>query len=176
MPIADLTREQFEDDLLRATIAAGVSGTMLGPRSAGSTLVMLLRDTHRLMSGHRRIQVRGGPGRLTQTMAAAAVGAGAEIRTAARVERIIVRDERVAGVLVDGQEIPAAAMLSSADRRRRPFSICSIPSTSRRTSSRRSAIIERGEPWPRSIWRSPLCRRSGRDRRVHADRTHSHRT
>jgi phytoene dehydrogenase-like protein len=116
MPIADLTREQFEDDLLRATIAApGVSGTMLGPRSAGSTLVMLLHDTHRLMSGHRRIQVRGGPGRLTQAMAAAAIGAGAEIRTGARVERIIVGDERAIGVVVDGQEIPAAAVLSSAD-------------------------------------------------------------
>ena len=116
MPIADFTREQFDDDLLRATIAApGLSGTMLGPRSAGSMLVMLLRDAHRLMSGHRRIQVRGGPGRLTQAMAAAAVGAGAEIRTGANVERIIVRDERVTGVLVDGQEIPASAVLSGAD-------------------------------------------------------------
>ena len=62
MPIADFTREQFEDDLLRATIAApGVVGHDARTRSAGSTLVMLLRDTHRLMSGHRRIQVRGGP-------------------------------------------------------------------------------------------------------------------
>jgi phytoene dehydrogenase-like protein len=116
MPIADFTHELFDDDLLRATIAApGVSGTMLGPRSAGSTLVMLLHDAHRLMSGHRRIQVRGGPGRLTQAMAAAAVGAGAEIRTGAHVERITVTDERVTGVLVGGQEIPATAVLSAVD-------------------------------------------------------------
>ena len=48
MPIADFAREWFEDELLRAAIAGpGVSGTMLGPRSAGSTLVMLLRETHR---------------------------------------------------------------------------------------------------------------------------------
>jgi phytoene dehydrogenase-like protein len=116
MPIADFTRERFEDDLLRATIAApGLSGTMLGPRSAGSTLVMLLRETHRVMCGQRRMQVRGGPGRLTQTIATAAVEAGAEIRTGARVERIIVRDQRVAGVLVAGQEIPATTVLSCAD-------------------------------------------------------------
>ena len=92
-------------------------------------------------------------------MAAAAIGAGAEIRTAARVERIIVRDERVAGVLVDGQEIPAAAMLSSGGseddlsrsvRSHRPHA--GLP--------RRSATTERGEPWPRSISRSPRSRRS----------------
>jgi phytoene dehydrogenase-like protein len=116
MPIADLTREWFEDELLRAAIAGpGVSGTMLGPRSAGSTLVMLLREAHRHLSGQRRLQVHGGPGRLTQAMAAAATTAGAEIRTGAQVERIIVRDERVAGVVVSGREIPATAVLSCVD-------------------------------------------------------------
>jgi phytoene dehydrogenase-like protein len=116
MPIADFTRERFEDDLLRAAIAApGVSGTMLGPRSAGSTLVMLLRETHRLMCGQRRLQVRGGPGRLTQALASAAAAAGAEIRAGARVERIVVRHERAAAVLVDGQEIAATTVLSCVD-------------------------------------------------------------
>src|SRR5262245_49902975 len=116
MPLADFTREWFDDELLRATIAGpGVSGTMLGPRSAGSTLVVLLRETHRLMCGRRRFQVRGGPGRLTQAIAAAARGAGAEIRTGARVERIIVRDERVVGVVVNGEEIGATTVLSGVD-------------------------------------------------------------
>jgi phytoene dehydrogenase-like protein len=116
MPIADFAREWFEDDLLRATIAGpGVSGTMLGPRSAGSTLVMLLRETHRRLSGQRRMQVRGGPGRLTQALAAAATNAGAEIRTSADVERIVVREERVAGVIVSGREIAATAILSCVD-------------------------------------------------------------
>jgi phytoene dehydrogenase-like protein len=116
MPVADFAREWFRDDLLRATIAGpGVSGTMLGPRSAGSTLVMLLRDTHRLLSGRRRTQVRGGPGQLTQILAAAAASAGAEIRTGARVERVIIRDDRVAGVVVSGQEITTATVVSSAD-------------------------------------------------------------
>jgi phytoene dehydrogenase-like protein len=116
MPVADFAREWFEDELLHATIAApGLSGTMLGPRSAGSTLVMLLREAHRRLSGQRRLQVRGGPGRLTQAMAAAANAAGAEIRTGARVERIVVRDERVAGVVVNGTEIAATTVLSCVD-------------------------------------------------------------
>jgi phytoene dehydrogenase-like protein len=116
MAVADFVREWFDDELLRAAIAApGVSGTMLGPRSAGSTLVLLLREAHRHLSGQRRVQVRGGPGRLTQAMAAAAAAAGAEIRTGAPVERIVVRDDRVEGVVVAGQEIHAATVLSCAD-------------------------------------------------------------
>ncbi len=116
MAVADFVREWFDDELLRAAIAApGVSGTMLGPRSAGSTLVLLLREAHRHLSGQRRVQVRGGPGRLTQAMAAAATAAGAEIRTGAPVERIVVRDDRVEGVVVAGQEIHAATVLSCAD-------------------------------------------------------------
>jgi phytoene dehydrogenase-like protein len=116
MPIADFAREWFDDELLRAAIAGpGISGTMLGPRSAGSTLVMLLREAHRRLSGRRRVQVRGGPGRVTQALAAAATAAGAEIRTNARVERIIVRNDRVEGLAMSGYEIPATTVLSSVD-------------------------------------------------------------
>jgi phytoene dehydrogenase-like protein len=125
MPVADFTREWFEDDLLRATIAAqGLSGTMLGPRSAGSTLVMLLRQTHRLLCGTPRWQVLGGPGRFTQAMASAATAAGAEIRTGALVERIVVRDERVAAVVVSGQEIPATTVLSCVDPKTTFLGLC----------------------------------------------------
>jgi phytoene dehydrogenase-like protein len=45
MPIADFAREWFDDDLLRAAIAGpGVSGTMLGPRSAGSAVSRCAAD------------------------------------------------------------------------------------------------------------------------------------
>jgi phytoene dehydrogenase-like protein len=76
---------------------------------------MLLRDTHRHLCGRPRLHVRGGPGRLMQAMAAAVIEAGAEIRTGARVQRIIVRDERVAGVVVSGQEIPTACVIACVD-------------------------------------------------------------
>ena len=44
MAVADLVAEYFETELLRATIAArGIFGTFLGPWSAGSSLVLLIR-------------------------------------------------------------------------------------------------------------------------------------
>ena len=44
MAVADLASEYFETELLRAVIAArGVFGTFLGPWSAGSALMLLIR-------------------------------------------------------------------------------------------------------------------------------------
>src|SRR5262245_52568910 len=80
MPVSDLLAEWFEDERLRALLAGpAVSGTMLGPRSAGSSLVMLLREASRLRAGGQSLRARGGPGAVTEAMAAAAREAGAEI-------------------------------------------------------------------------------------------------
>ena len=115
MPVADLAREWFDTELLRATIAApALSGTMLGPRSAGSAMQLLLRDAHEQLAGGP-MQVRGGPGALTRALAAAARAAGAEIRTSASVERILVTNERATGVVAGGQQIPARAVVSAVD-------------------------------------------------------------
>jgi len=50
MAVADFVAEFFETELLRAVLAArGIFGTALGPWSAGSTAVLLLRaaaDAH----------------------------------------------------------------------------------------------------------------------------------
>jgi phytoene dehydrogenase-like protein len=115
MPVADLMHEWFETDLLGAAIAgAGVSGTMLGPWSAGSALVLLLREAHRRFAVGA--QARGGPGAIVTAMAEAAREAGAKIRTGAAVERILVRDERVTGVVLsNGEEIKARVVVSAAD-------------------------------------------------------------
>jgi len=115
MAVADLMHEWFETELLSASIAAaGVSGTMFGPWSAGSALVLLLREAHRRLAVGA--QVRGGPGALTTAMAAAATAAGVEIRTRAEVERIVVTNERAAGVaLAGGEQIPSRAVVSAVD-------------------------------------------------------------
>lgn len=118
MPIADLMIEWFDDERLRAVLAGpGVSGTMLGPRSAGSSFVMLLREASRLRAGGRALRARGGPGSIARAMAQAARDAGAEIRTSVEVERILVIDERVAGVVANGTEIACATVLSGLDPR-----------------------------------------------------------
>jgi phytoene dehydrogenase-like protein len=115
MAVADLMHEWFETELLSACIAAaGVSGTMLGPWSAGSALMLLMREAHRRLAVGT--QVRGGPGALTNAMARTAEAAGAQIRTGATVSRIIVRNERTTGVvLTTGEEIAARAVISAAD-------------------------------------------------------------
>jgi phytoene dehydrogenase-like protein len=115
MPVADLTREWFESESLCALLAGpAVSGAMLGPRSAGSGLILLLQEANRRLAG-RSSRVRGGPGALTRAMAAAARAAGADIRTATRVDRIVVTNEQVSGVVANGREIPADAVVSAVD-------------------------------------------------------------
>ena len=116
MPIADLLGEWFEDERLRALLAGpGVSGTMLGPRSAGSSLVLLLREACRLRADGRTMRARGGPGAVTQAIAKAAREAGAEIRTGQAVQRILVDDGRVTGVVANGQEILCGTVVSGLD-------------------------------------------------------------
>ena len=118
MPVADFVQEQFSSHLLCAAVAGpGVSGTMLGPRSAGSTLVLLLRQIHTHLAGGRRVHVRGGPGALTSAMAAAARAAGADIRTGVAVDRILTKEGRVTGVVAAGSEMPSDTIISTADPR-----------------------------------------------------------
>jgi len=115
MPVADLAREWFQSELLCASIAGlAVSGTMLGPRSAGGGLVLLLHEATRLLAGGPW-QARGGPGALTQAMASAARAAGADIRTTTRVDQIIVANDRVAAVIAGGRRIDADAVISAID-------------------------------------------------------------
>jgi phytoene dehydrogenase-like protein len=120
MAVADLVAEYFETELLRATIAArGIFGTFLGPWSAGSSLVLLLRaagDRHPAGSAHFAV---GGMGSLTQAMAAAATEAGAEIRSGAEVIEVRVKDGVATSVVLsNGEEIIGKAIISNADPKR----------------------------------------------------------
>jgi phytoene dehydrogenase-like protein len=106
--------------LLRATIAArGIFGTFLGPWSAGSSLVLLIRaagDNHPAGSSHL---VAGGVGALTQAMASAAKQAGAEIRSNVEVREVRIKDGTATGVVLGtGEEISAKAVISNADPKR----------------------------------------------------------
>jgi phytoene dehydrogenase-like protein len=120
MAVADLVAEYFETELLRAVVAArGIFGTFLGPWSAGSSLQLLIRaagDSHPAGSA---FLAADGMGSLTQAMASAAEAAGVEIRTAAEVIEIRVKDGAASGVLLGtGEEISARAVISNADPKR----------------------------------------------------------
>ena len=120
MAVADLAAEYFETELLRAVIAArGVFGTFLGPWSAGSALVLLIRaagDAHPAGSAYF---AAGGMGAVTQAMASAAKATGVEIRSGIEVIEIRVKDGAATGVLLsNGEEISAKVVISNADPKR----------------------------------------------------------
>jgi len=120
MAAADLVSEFFDTEPLRATIAArGIFGTFLGPWSAGSALVLMLRAAgDPTPAGSVQFPI-GGVGAITQAMAAAAKEAGAEIRTGVEISEIRVKDGVATGVvLASGEEIAARAIVSNADPKR----------------------------------------------------------
>src|SRR6185295_3433691 len=115
--VADLVAEWFETELLRATVAArGIFGAFAGPWSAGTSTGLLLQAA---MDGHAiaaATSVKGGLGALSDALASAATAAGAEIRTSAEVQHILVKDSRAVGVqLAGGEEIEARGVVSNAD-------------------------------------------------------------
>lgn len=120
MAVADLVAEWFENELLRAVVAArGIFGTAFGPWSAGSSAVLLMRAASDPHPAGSTSFPKGGLGALTQAMAAAAQQAGAEVRTGAGVEHILAKDGAASGVvLAGGEEIAASAVISSADPHR----------------------------------------------------------
>jgi phytoene dehydrogenase-like protein len=120
MAVRDLVGEWFASDALRALVAArGVQYTALGPRMPGTAQV-LVTDA----AGHpggvagQSVVARGGPGALAEALSAAAVAAGAEVRTEAQVVRVMHRGERATGVaLASGEEIEAGVVVSGLDPR-----------------------------------------------------------
>lgn len=120
MAVADVVGEWFETDVLRATVAArGIFGAFAGPWSAGTGTVLLLRAADDDHPAGQASMVQGGLGALAAALTAAAREAGAQIRTGARVERILVNNGSVRGVaLHTGEELLAGIIISNADPRR----------------------------------------------------------
>ena len=118
MSVQDFMDEWFEHGTLKAAVAAGgVQDIRQGPRSGGTSFVLL----HHLVgapvgSVRARGWWRDGPDAFTVTAEALARKANVAIRTAATVEHITVRDDAVTGVvLTGGQEIDAPLVISTAD-------------------------------------------------------------
>jgi len=125
MSVYELLDEWFESDLVRGAVAASaVSGICQGPMGGGTAYTLL---HHHVGAGAGVIRptrrVRGGIGQLSVALSAACEGAGAEVRTGAAVERIIVEGGTAVGVVVDGTEILAKRIVTSADPRRTFFEL-----------------------------------------------------
>jgi phytoene dehydrogenase-like protein len=120
MSSADYLDEWFEFGPLKATkSASGIIGTFLGPRSPGSAYVLLHHYMGEIDGAFRAWGFqKGGTGGISNAIAGAARAAGAEIRTDAAVERVLVRNGRAIGVaLAGGEEIAADLVVSGLDPR-----------------------------------------------------------
>ncbi len=118
MSAADFLDEWFECEPLKATkSASGIIGTFLGPRSPGTAYVLLHHYMGEIDGAFRAWGfARGGTGAVSEAIAGAARGFGAEIRTEADVAEVIVRGGRARGVaLANGDELRAPVVVSGLD-------------------------------------------------------------
>jgi phytoene dehydrogenase-like protein len=121
MSSADYLDEWFETEALKATMAAsGIIGTFLGPRSPGTAYVLLHHYMGEIDAVFRSWGwARGGMGSVSGALARAAESHGAEIRAGAAVARVVVKNDRACGVLLEsGEEIQCTVVTSAVDPKR----------------------------------------------------------
>ena len=123
---SDFLDDYFESEILKASIASsGTIGSMVGPKSQGSGMVLLYMAVgeHDGDQGAWSFH-KGGNGGFTQVLARAAEGFGAEIAVEAAVSHVVTRTGEATGVaLEDGTEIDAKVVVSSLDPRRTFFEL-----------------------------------------------------
>jgi phytoene dehydrogenase-like protein len=127
MSAAELTEEFFESPTLRAAIAGvAIHGVTLGAMSAGTGLTLIHNWMNRGGLAHRG--AKGGPEAITNALVAAVRAKGGTVRTGAKVEQIVVDNQRVKGVrLATGEEILASTVVSAADPRRTLLGLVGAP-------------------------------------------------
>src|SRR2546430_15400766 len=98
----EMLDERFESDLVKALYGFdAIVGNYASPYAAGSAYVML-HHAFGEVSGKKGVwgHALGGMGAITQAMARAARGHGAEIATEAGVREVIVENDRAVGVIL----------------------------------------------------------------------------
>jgi phytoene dehydrogenase-like protein len=120
--LGEFLDHNYESEKIKTLfLANNVYGKHGGPYQPGTAIGLLF---HLLSGGEHELQgfyghVIGGMGSITQALAEAGRKLGVEIRTAASVAQIDVREGRAQGVILeDGTEIRARMTLSNADPKR----------------------------------------------------------
>ncbi len=117
MSAADFLDEWFEDERVKGALATqALVGAWGGPMSPGSAYVLLHHWVGEV-EGHIGGWgwVHGGMGALSEALAASARSYGAQTRTGAAVESVVVEGGRARGVrLADGEVVHARRVVSSA--------------------------------------------------------------
>lgn len=115
--LADLLDDWFEGERLKGLLAAiGTADLPQGPRGGGTALAFLHRHVGAAPGVFgERLRLQTGGAALLTAFAERARAAGAQLENGARVLRILVREDRVAGVaLASGEEIACRGVLSAA--------------------------------------------------------------
>ena len=114
----EMLDERFESDLVKALFGFdAIVGNYASPYAAGSAYVML-HHAFGEVNGKKGVwgHAIGGMGAITQAMARAARGAGAEIETEAGVREVIVESGRATGVVLDdGKTLRAKYVVSGVN-------------------------------------------------------------
>ena len=117
MSIADLLDDWFESPQVKGALAVnGVIGTWAGPYEPGTAYVMAHHSIGDVGDGHLGNWgfQEGGMGAVADAIAQAARENGAEIRTGAKVQQILLRNGKAQGVILDtGQQLTAKVVVSS---------------------------------------------------------------
>jgi phytoene dehydrogenase-like protein len=117
MSVSDLLDEWFESDPVKGMLTVnGVIGTWAGPDSPGTAYVMLHHSIGDVGDGHLGSwgYQEGGMGGVSDACRRAAESFGAEIRTGAKVAKILVRGGRTVGVaLENGDELRAPVVVTT---------------------------------------------------------------
>ncbi|HTG47683.1 MAG TPA: NAD(P)/FAD-dependent oxidoreductase [Actinomycetota bacterium] len=116
MSVSDLLNDWFESDAVKGMLTVnGVIGTWAGPDEPGTAYVMLHHSIGDVGDGHLGSWgfQQGGMGGVSDSIRKAAEAFGCEIRTGARVKKIVVRNGRAVGVVLDsGEELRAPVLVS----------------------------------------------------------------
>ena len=143
MSAIDFLDQWFETDVLKATMSAsGIIGTFLGVRSPGTAYVLLHHYMGEIDGAFRSWGFsRGGTGAISNAIADAARELGAEIRTEAPIAKIIVKNNRAQGVVLqNGDEIYGDVISSSVDPRLTFIKFIEENQLAGRISGRRAAL------------------------------------
>ena len=130
LPARDLLDDWFTSDVLKGLLgSSALPGASHGPSAMGGAFRMLYHATGSEACGFRSsVFVKGGIGALSDALASAARASGADVRTGAEVERILVEDGVATGVvLAGGEELSAPCVVSGADPRRTFFGLVGAP-------------------------------------------------
>ncbi len=165
-PYGTLLEETFATEHARAGFAALAAHGTLGPHTPGASFFVLWQAAYHR---HGNWHARGGSGALTRAMRTRLETWGGEVRTGARVARILANG-RVTGVaLADGERIAARAVVAAINPQCARYTLadaaslqCRAVRRACRPRSSATVAVRTQRCLPRDAIRRCLCRTSAR--------------